>query len=305
MKFYFQLQYRRFKRWFQEIGIPPYLGMALILPLFVVGSKVLFLRSEFAVWIYTGLALWLCFDVMKTARTELLEQLFKKRDFYLIRILENGLLILPFMGYLLYEHQRIPALILLVAGVGFALLKLKRAFRFKLATPFKKFPFEWIVGFRKTYGLLLVLYFLTFKSIQIQNFNLGAFALGFISLLGMSYYYKPEPQIYVWVFAQKAATFLKQKILIGWLGSIILGLPILISMGIAYPDRLWILLIVHILGGILLSTFVLAKYSAYPQEINIPQFLLFMLSFWFPPMLVVTIPIFYRQAVRKLKPILQ
>ncbi len=50
-----------------------------------------------------------------------------------------------------------------------------------------------------------------------------------------------------------------------------------------------------------MMTIILAKYSAYPQEMNIPKGILIAFSIYFPPFLLVLIPLFYLKSVKKLK----
>ncbi|MCB0664046.1 MAG: hypothetical protein KDC24_14970, partial [Saprospiraceae bacterium] len=58
------------------------------------------------------------------------------------------------------------------------------------------------------------------------------------------------------------------------------------------------------LGYLYLGTLILGRYAGYPKEMGIPQALLLGFSVWFPPMLVIIIPIFYKQAVKRLQLIL-
>jgi hypothetical protein len=53
-----------------------------------------------------------------------------------------------------------------------------------------------------------------------------------------------------------------------------------------------------------LWTVILAKYSAYPGEMNLPEGMIIAISIYFPPLLLAIIPFFYTKSIRKLKYIL-
>jgi hypothetical protein len=53
-----------------------------------------------------------------------------------------------------------------------------------------------------------------------------------------------------------------------------------------------------------LTTIILAKYAAFPHQVNLPQFVILAVSVWFPPLLIAVIPFFYRQSVKRLNEIL-
>ena len=59
------------------------------------------------------------------------------------------------------------------------------------------------------------------------------------------------------------------------------------------------------LGYCYLLTVILAKYSAYPKKINLPQGILLALSLAMPPLLLVLVPFFYIQSKNRLKEILE
>jgi hypothetical protein len=58
------------------------------------------------------------------------------------------------------------------------------------------------------------------------------------------------------------------------------------------------------IGFILIITVILAKYAAYPSEMNLPEGIVIALGLSFPPMLLIFAPYFYFKAIQKLKPYL-
>jgi len=59
------------------------------------------------------------------------------------------------------------------------------------------------------------------------------------------------------------------------------------------------------LGYCYLLTFILAKYSAYPKKVNLPQGILLALSLAMPQLLLALVPFFYIQSKNRLKEILE
>ena len=59
-------------------------------------------------------------------------------------------------------------------------------------------------------------------------------------------------------------------------------------------------LIAALIGFAFLMLIILAKYAAYPAEMNLPEGIMIALCLIFPPLLLGLIPFFYRKAVNKL-----
>jgi hypothetical protein len=60
-----------------------------------------------------------------------------------------------------------------------------------------------------------------------------------------------------------------------------------------------------LLGYVYLVTIILAKYSGYPNEMNLLQGILIGISLLFPPILIGIIPFFYLQSIKRLNDILE
>jgi len=283
MKYYFLLQYARIKRKLIAAGISPFLGLLLAVLMFISLSKYLFFSTTYAPWIYAFIALSFIFQMGDKKRTEPIQIIFNKIDFIKIRVLENTLTLLPFFLYLLYENQWITGISLLVIAILSTTLKTRTVLNFALPTPFRKFPFEFIAGFRTYLLLIFAGYFLTGKAIQVDNFNLGLFSLVLIFFTGMSFYLKPENEYYVWIYNSGGKSFLWKKMGTGLICISVLTLPVLIALWIRFPENIVISAGIQLLGYVFLASMVLAKYSAFPSEMSVPQGLLYGLSLWSPP----------------------
>lgn len=305
MEYYYNLHYRRFQRWIDESGIPPFIGIIAFSFVFIILSKIVFTKIVLSKWVYFIIANAAEFNLSNSKRINHLKTIFSIKDFYKIRIVDNLLISLPFQLFLITENEWLICLLLLISSIGLAMIQRRAIFNRSLPTPFKAFPFETIVGFRKTILLLLLIYFVIFKSIQVNNFNLGLVGLAFIFLIFTSYYFKAEHISFAWIFSDDANSFLLKKLKFGYISSLITSAPVVTCLAIAFPDKILFILLVELLGFGILTTIILAKYSTFPKEMSIIQIILFSLTIWFPPMILLIIPIFYKHSNKNLKNILE
>jgi hypothetical protein len=142
---------------------------------------------------------------------------------------------------------------------------------------------------------------LTLIAINVDNLNLGIFSFLLILLTTLGYYSTPEQEYYVWVHSETPRIFLKNKVLNASKNATFLSAPILMSLLIFYPTEFALILGIFFLGLLFLWTIILAKYSAYPGEMNLPEGMAIAFSLLFPPLLLAIIPFFYLKSITKLK----
>ncbi len=289
----------------RELGVHPFIASVLGAVVFVLLSAYLFFKTEYANWLYLLFAAIAIFRLGEHNRVRLLSVLFPRKAYLKVRLLENLAVALPFVLYLFYAAEHLVALLVGCVAILSVLIQRVALNSRVIPTPFGKTPFENIVGFRKTYILIGVIYFVLIKAIQVGNFNLGVSTLGAVFFLMMSFQAKPEPLHYAWIFSDSAKAFILRKLKYSAICASLLALPTLIALCIFFPERTFVSFGVFTAGQIFLLSMVLAKYSAYPNEMSVPQGLLYALSLWFPPMLAVVCVLFYRKAKRNLKPILE
>lgn len=220
-------------------------------------------------------------------------------------MLEHLLLQLPFILYLLYERKFYGAVVLFVGAIMLSFYKQQLELRQTIPTPFKRMPFEFIVGFRKTFILVLAMYPLVWQAIQVDNFNLALFCLIANFLIFTSYYFEPEKVFFVWMFNKDPNKFLLHKIGFGILSSIILSAPLCLILLLWDPSNWFLILGVEMIGLVIIVAIILAKYSAFPHQMNLPQVILFTLCVVFPLLLFFAIPVFYFQAKKRLRLIIR
>ncbi len=305
MYYYFVLQQRILSRKMEELGLHPVLGYILGVLIFLGLSFYLFYKTTYAGYIYVATGLSVVFGFGEKERNDFLKTTFPLSTYRRVRAAENGLLVLPFVVFLCFKTEFLLALGLLPAALTLSLFNSGTRLSLTIPTPFSRFPFEFTTGFRKYWLLYLLAYFVAWKAIEVTNFNLGVGSLAFICLLAMSHYALPENDYYVWMYNCTPRHFLLKKMATAWLYLSMLTLPLIVVLSIFFWDKSWILFLVLALGLFLIGAMILAKYSAYPQEMSLPQALFFGLSMWFPPLLLMVLPLFYKRAVQRLNTYLQ
>ena len=287
------------------LPITGYLFALFILPVFIWLSMLLFYATTFAPYVYVFIALYFTSKLSEIKRNDFLKICFGNGRYRKIRILENLIIALPFVIFLVYKQQFYPIIFLVATAVLMALLSFKMTCSITIPTPFHKKPFEFTAGFRNTFFMFIVAYGLAIIAVTVDNFNLGVFSLILIFLTVLSYYLKPENEFFVWSHSFTPVKFLVEKIKTAFLFSFYLCIPVLILLGVFYFENLGILLLVTLSGYLYLTTLILSKYSAYPNEMDLVQAIIISVCLVFPPMLIVVIPFFANKSVNKLKEFLK
>jgi hypothetical protein len=300
MKFYFQLQYKRLIRSLKDWGLNPVIGLILAVVGFTYISYQIFNRISYAQYVYPLLALISIFSLAQKTRNEFLKTVFSNNKYRKIRLIENLLLTVPFYLFMLTRHHYLQAVAMLIGAAGLSLYNDAGNWSVVIPTPFYKRPFEFLIGFRKNYLLLFLLYGVAVIAIVVNNYYLGMFCLTGTLLTCMGFYTVAEPVFYVWVHAQQAPGFLLAKIRTALIYSSCVCLPIALPFIFRYPSNAYIPLIVVFIGLLYVTMGVLGKYATYPHQGNLLQVLKLALGLIFPPALLILIPHFYRQSVQRL-----
>lgn len=285
----------------KELGLNPFLGYFLGLAAFILLSEYIFNETEFAKYLVILTCLRLQLQLSENNRMDFLLSTFGDKTKTKIRFLENFILCIPFVSILLYKSFLFEAIILFACSNILALFSFYSNLILTIPTPFSQRPFEFSTGFRKTFFIFLIAYALTILAINVGNLNLGIFAFLLVFITSISFYFKPEHEYYVWIHSETPKVFLKNKIFNAAKNVSIITAPIIISLLVFYPSEFKLTLIFFLIGILFLWTVILAKYSAYPNEINILERIIIALSLYFPPLLLALIPIFYSKSIRKLK----
>lgn len=305
MKEYFTLQLKMLNRQLTEWGIMPIFGYLIAISGFIGVSTTLFKKTEYAEYAYILLALSIVIKLAEVSRNEFLKLCYSKSEYFKLRIIENFIISIPFIFFLIFKEKYLSSFLLLIATGLLTVINSNKKPNFVLPTPFSKNPFEFTVGFRINYFLYLFAYFLAFMSISVNNFNLGIFSL-IVALCGcVTYYANSEREFYVWIFSLTPKEFLvyKFKNIIQY--STLLCLPIIVSLSLCFYTKIDIILGFQFLGYLFIFTTMLAKYSVFPENLNMRFAVVFGFVIWLPPLLIIIIPYLYIESTRKLKEILK
>jgi hypothetical protein len=297
---YFFLQYRLLNRRIRDTGFILWLFYPVALVIFIGLSHLIFQRIAYAAYVYAFLGLLMTSSMSEVKRNEFLHVCYPKRIFFQIRMMENLIIILPFFTYLIYQKNYIPATILPVFSLVLAFTRVRIPESKPIPTPFSRYPFEFAAGFRNSLPVIIAAYCLTGMGIQVGNPPLAFFSLGVLYLTMLTYFVKPEPDLYVWMYSLSPASFLWRKIRRALLQSFaLIALPA-IAIGLADTSQLNNVLLTVTVGGFFLVMIILAKYAAFPDEMNMAQAIVLAVCFSFPPLVLLTIPYFFYQSVQRL-----
>lgn len=298
---YFRLQFKLLNRRFKDLGFEPWLAYVLLLLTIVVVVHQSFERFSFAPYVFVALCMLLQVNLGNQKRIDFLKTTFTKQKFRGIRLMENASLALPFMIEFIVYQKWIALTILGFVTILLALVPIKISQQKTLPTPFSKQPFEFSVGFRSAFLLLVGCYILMGIGLYVDNFNLGMFSILALFVVCMGFYTQPEDEFYVWIHHHTTSMFLFSKVKTAIINVSLLSAPLVLILLGCYPvNASYIALFVLILLVFMIAV-VLAKYAAYPNEIQLVQVFFLGISILAPFLLLLFIPLFYSQATNRLK----
>ncbi len=296
LKNYLQLQFRLIIRNFKDAGIAPLLVYLLMALAFVSVSVLLFHKTKFGDIVYLLLAVTLVGRLSEIKRNDFLKLCFSEYEFRSLRIVENLIISMPFLFFLLYMQHFLSSVILILLTGTMALVNFRTTLYFTLPTPFSKKPFEFTMGFRNTFYIIIIAYLLVVFSFVAHNFNLGIFSMLLIYAVTLGYYGVLENNFYVWNYAMNARQFLFSKIRTALVYSSFLVLPVSLVLGIAFSGEIENILIVMLVGWCFNAFMIVSKYATYPGDPGIFRGVLIALCLSFPPVLIVLIPYLFRKS---------
>ncbi len=305
MKYFFILQFQRKKREFINLGLNPYVGIALYLIVFIACSFLIFQRLKNAPYIYPFLALFFIMQLSNIQRIDFLKSSYLRIEYLKLRLVEHVLNVLPFCIFLMYKNHYLIALTTLAIGTSFPFYNKVWRTSFQIPSPFSKKPFEFTIGFRRSLPFVIAVYIISYIGIYYHNFSLELFCLLCIFLICLTYYSPPDPIFYVWIHAYSAKEFVLAKIKIGLRYGFLLSLPSLIPIIFFNPSGLWEVALVLIIGMLYILLSVSATYANFPMENTLSQSFQMYLAIFIPPFLLLIIPNLFLQAVNRLKPFLK
>lgn len=304
MKEYSVLQFKMLNRQLTEWGIEPLIGYLVTIAAFIGLSNKLFEKTQYAAPVFTAIALSFAIKLSEANRNTFLKNCYSKPTYTKLRLIENGLISLPFIIFLTTQEAYLNAILLLILSTLLSLINFKNSFNLTIPTPFYKHPFEFTSGFRSNLFVYIFTYLLTTIAIYYNNFNLGVFSLLLTILSCLTYYNNPEDKFYVWIFSLTPKEFIRYKLKHILQYTTLLCLPIIVGLSIFFYTKIEIILGFQLLGYLFIFTFMLGKYSVFPEKTTIKFQILLALTAWLPPFLLLIIPYLYIQSIKNLKTLL-
>ncbi|NHN25971.1 ABC transporter permease [Flavobacterium jejuense] len=305
MKEYFKLQFKMTNRRLTEFGVPPIVAYLTLLVLFFYLSTELFKRTEYAGLIYTFVGISSLIHLAEENKINFLKLIYSKIDFLKIRLLENLSITFLFWVILIYNKAYLLSFFIILISCISVFYTFNKKNNFTIKTPFYKYPFEFCTGFRKTFFIFILCYFLTYIAVDVTNYNLAIFSLLLIQFTCLTFYISPENIFYVWIYSLNPKGFIRYKFRIAILYSTVLCLPTILCLLFFFQNEILISLGILVLSYLFIFTGMLAKYTAFPNEISIREGVVLVFLIWFPPILVLIIPYLYFQSIKNLKTILK
>jgi len=305
IQYYFLLQFKLLSRRMTAFGLHPILGIICLPILFIIFSWLFFQKIIFSEYVYSFIPVYmLIMNNNSTYKSRFMKSYFSGKQNLIIRLLENLLISISFVLFLLFQEAYIIAILLLALSIMLAIWNPTKRHQTKIPTPFSKRPFEFTIGFRKSIVFILTTYILLIVSIQVNNFNLGVVILGFLFLIPLSYYVHVEPKYYVQIFSDNPSQFLVNKIRTAFIYTLLLTLPFSVILAIFFPSYYLFILILNIVGVLIISLSIIVKYSSYPKPMSMADSIVLAISIVIPPLLFITIPRLYKKSVEHLTPVL-
>jgi len=298
---HFQLQYKLINRHLREFGITPWLAYVLMIILFISISELFFSRMTLPEYIYPLIGLS-TFGILQNAeRSEFFKRIYLSQKYKKIRLVEYILVALPFVFFLLYKAAFLSSIGFLIIALIMSILPNIKLSGRSLPTPFGRFPFEFTIGFRKSFPGFILAAILMIMGLKVDNFNLGMFSIALVFFIFLGYYSLAEPLTYIRFFSCSKAKFLQKKMKTSSFYSLIFAMPYALTLGIFFPDKILFIVLLLLLGMLYVWAALLGKYAAYPSTLNILQGFALGFSLMFPPFLFLIIPWFYKLALKNEK----
>jgi len=131
----------------------------------------------YANYIYVFISGAFAYALSNSEHRDFLKQHFSLVHYKKTIVFANLLKVTPFALFLLYKTYVVEVLLVYAIAFFISFIPKRGKLTMILPTPFGKKPAEFVIGFRKTVWLFLLVYGFAIIAVYVGNFNLGAFAL--------------------------------------------------------------------------------------------------------------------------------
>ena len=301
MNYYFFLQGRIIKRCLEGWGLSLFGAGLLCIGVFFLLYVFALRYSAYAGYVFTYFGLSVLYMLTDVERITFLKILFPlKKQFIVVRVFENMCCLVLFLILTVYFAYFSAAAVLLCSIFLFAYLDGSNRSKRSLPTPFRRYPFEFIIHFRRSWYVYLLLYAVAAIALFVQNFNLLAVVLAVLGVVGLQAYAEVESVELQWNYSMSPAKFLQHKIKRGVTQqSVLLLLPLLVA-AMVFPGQVLWLLVIFLIANVVLILAIVMKYAVFPKRIGLVMTFILLMAIGLPFLLIGLIPYYYRVAQRNL-----
>ena len=299
--YYLKLELKLLNRKLLKTGFNINLFWSIVPLILLLAGVQIIQKGDTSSWILVALVSFAFQNNNSAIHQEFLITNIGKFKIGLIRQIRNVLLASPFIISLIYYDRTMHALSLLALALVGIYVNVPKFKTIVIPTPYRNYPFEFIVGFRRFFWVWFLLIPIVYVSKVYQNDALTLFIYAVIMLIHLQFYNNQEPTWYIWNEAKSPSEFLVNKMRIGLICNLIsFTIPTLLLL-LALSDS-WIILVSMWGFSFVLCAFsILNKYAFIPQQLPALQGLIFALNIVFPPLLLFSIPYLFKKAEQNLK----
>lgn len=243
----------------------------------------------------------LIWPLSEKKRNNFLRYTYNANQHVKIRLIENLSIAICFTILMGISGYGIYSLLTIIIGCALSFHNKMGDAKLKIPTPFSKKPFEFPIGFRQYFLLLVFQFVLIGIGFAVNNYNLTIVVYASIFLVLMSFYSTMEEYFFVWIHDDTPTTFINKKITTGVKYSLyVCTIPFIILLAV-YPHHIGLTLAVTSVGVFYIAFATVLKYAQYPHVLNLTNIIVTFISIGFPFFMLITIPYYYKKAVQNLK----
>lgn len=299
--YYLKLEFKLFNRKLLQLGFNLNIFWSIVPTILLLFAIQIIKKGDASTWILLALLSLLFQNKNTSIHQEFIFNSVGKVKITQIRIFRNFLLALPFLLALLYFNKLLQAAVLMAISMMSAIVYIPKFKILVIPTPFRNYPFEFIVGFRKYFWIWILLFPMIYLSKTYQNDSLTIVVYAAILLVHLQFFSIQEPIWYIWNEAKSTSEFLFFKIKVGMICNFIsITIPTLI-LSCFLTNSTFIIISIWAFSFVMCAYCVLSKYAYIPNQIPALQGFLIFLNLIFPPFLLFSIPFLYKKAEQNLK----
>jgi len=297
--YYYTVQWRRIQRWFSEIGVSSVIGIPLLLIAVAVSIAYVNSKTMYAPYIlliaYGAIVHWAI-----TRQVDPFSSVIPRKKILLIKTGIAIACMIPFVINYVYTQQYLYILALPFIALALSMVRVQHTSVWDIWTPFKKIPFESIIFFRRFVLFFPIAGYVLFQAIQVENYNLAAACIFFLSMFYISVIALTEEEYYVWIYNKTPNAFLLHKLKHLTVSYYALCAPFLVFTIYFFMSTWHMSVILTIVLWLYLTLILFLKYTVFPKTINVLEVLILSACVLIPPLLLLAVPWSFRKATRTL-----